>query len=351
MKPIREPIMNRNSDPFKILRLTVAGCVAFAMVPFLSGCQSQQAAVPAPVAMTMAAQPAAVVPDMPAAGQEVFASPKAASAALLAAVEKQDHKTLHRIFGPEIKKLVTGDKVEDHRHFETFVAHAKQKFDLQQTSADSAEILIGNKSWPFPIPIRKTADGRWYFDTHAGLAEILARHIGADELETIKVCDAYVYAQRQYAATYHDGSDVLQYAQRMVSKPGTHDGLYWPPAANQPESPFGPLAAQAAAEGYTPGVHKNSHGPHPFHGYLFHILKKQGPAAPGGKYNYVINGNMIAGFGLVAFPDKYGASGVMTFIVNQQGKVYQKDLGPDTNKIAARMTRYNPDNTWTLVQE
>ena len=351
MKPIREPIMNRNTDPFKILRLTVAGCVAFAMVPFLSGCQSQHAAVPAPVAMTMAAQPAAVVPDMPAAGQEVFASPKAASGVLLAAVETQDHKTLHRIFGPEIKRLVTGDKVEDQRHFEAFIAHALQKFQLQQTSSDTAVILIGNKSWPFPIPIKKTADGRWYFDTHAGLAEILARHIGADELETIKVCDAYVYAQRQYAATYHDGSDVLQYAQRMVSKPGTHDGLYWPPAANQPESPFGPLAAQAAAEGYTPGAHKNSHGPHPFHGYLFHILKMQGPAAPGGKYNYVINGNMIAGFALVAFPEKYGASGVMTFIVNQQGKVYQKDLGPDTNKIAAHMTRYNPDKTWTLVQE
>ncbi len=347
MKPITAPDRNQ----LTIIRLAAAGCMAFAMVPFLTGCQSQQAASSAPVAVKMTAQPAIMASDTPAAGQEVFTSPKAASAALLAAVEKQDHKTLHRIFGPEIKKLVTGDKVEDHRHFEAFVAHARQKFQLRQTSADTAVIHIGNKAWPFPIPIRKTTEGQWYFDTHAGLAEILARHIGADELETIKVCDAYVYAQRQYAATYHDGSDVLQYAQRMVSKPGTHDGLYWPPAANQPESPFGPLAAQAAAEGYTPGVHKNSHGPHPFHGYLFHILKKQGPAAPGGKYNYVINGNMIAGFGLVAFPDKYGASGVMTFIVNQQGKVYQKDLGPDTYKIAAQMTRYNPDNTWTLVQE
>ncbi len=343
MKPIK--------DQFNIIRFAVTGCLAVAMVPLLAGCQSQHAASPTAEAVPMAAAAAAAIPDMPAVGQEVFASPTAASAALLAAVKEQDHKTLHRIFGPEVKKLLTGDKVEDHRHFEAFAARARQSFQLQQTSADTAVIHIGNKAWPFPIPVKKTADGRWFFDTHAGLAEILARHIGADELETIKVCDAYVYAQRQYAATYHDGSDVLQYAQRMVSKPGTQDGLYWPPAANQPESPFGPLAAQAAAEGYSPGTHKGGHGPHPFNGYLFHILKKQGAAAPGGKYNYMINGNMIAGFALVAFPKKYGSSGIMTFIVNQQGKVYQKDLGPETDNIAPQMTRYNPDNTWTLVQE
>ena len=286
----------------------------------------------------------------PGVGQELFPSDDAAAAALLAAVNTQNHAKLHLIFGPAIKELVSGDKVEDHRHFEEFVAHAKQKFWLEKKNADTSIVHIGIKNWPFPIPIVRLANGQWFFDTQAGKAEILARRIGADELDTIKVCEAYVLAQQQYASTYHDGADVLRYAQRLVSKPGTQDGLYWPAAVGQPESPFGPLAAQAAAEGYTPGAHKTA-GPHPFNGYYFHILTRQGSAAPGGKYNYVINGNMIAGFALVAFPAKYGSSGIMTFIVNQQGRVYQKDLGPDTLSIARHMTRYNPDKSWTLIQE
>lgn len=289
-------------------------------------------------------------PGQPGVGQELFPSDNAAAAALLAAVEAQNHTELHHLFGPAVKELVSGDKVEDHRHFEEFVTHAKQKFWLEKKNADTSIVHIGNRNWPFPIPIIRMPDGKWFFDTEAGKAEILARRIGADELDTIKVCEAYVLAQRQYAGTYHDGGDVLRYARRLVSKPGTQDGLYWPAAVGQPESPFGPLAAQAAAEGYTPGVHK-SKGPHPFNGYYFHILTKQGSAAPGGQYNYVINGNMIAGFALVAFPAKYGDSGIMTFIVNQQGRVYQKDLGPDTARIARHMTRYNPDKTWTLIQE
>ncbi len=313
-----------------------------------AGCQSQNSmragTASGGQAMTQASA------DQPGVGQEVFPSDDAAAAALLAAVKAQNHTELHRIFGPAIKELESGDKVEDHRHFEEFVAHAKQKFWLEKKNADTSIVHIGNKNWPFPIPIIWLPDGKWFFDTEAGKAEILARRIGADELDTIKVCEAYVLAQQQYASTYHDGADVLRYAQRLVSKPGTQDGLYWPAAVGQPESPFGPLAAQAAAEGYTPGVHK-SKGPHPFNGYYFRILTKQGSAAPGGRYSYVINGNMIAGFALVAFPAKYGASGVMTFIVNQQGRVYQKDLGPDTAMIARHMTRYNPDKSWTLIQE
>ncbi len=311
-----------------------------------SGCQTAtNGGAPANVSAAPAAQP-----GQPGVGQELFASDTAAADALLAAVKAQNHAELHHIFGPAVKELTSGDKVEDHRHFEEFVTHAEQKFQLERKSADTSIVYIGNKDWPFPIPITRLADGKWFFDTEAGKAEILARRIGADELKTIKVCEVYVEAQRQYAGTYHDGADVLRYAQRMVSKPGTQDGLYWPAVVGQPESPFGPLVAQAAAEGYTPGVH-HTKGPHPFNGYYFHILKKQGSSAPGGKYNYVINGNMIAGFALVAFPAKYGASGVMTFIVNQQGRVYQKDLGPDTATIARQMTRYNPDKTWTLVQE
>ncbi len=317
-----------------------------AMAAGLPGCQSQP--VKSGDGLQAAAGIAASQParDVPAAGQLVFASAQSAGAALLAAVKAQDHKQLHRIFGPAIKQLVSGDKVEDHRHFEAFAAHARQKFSVKQTAADAATVYIGDRAWPFPIPIIRMADGRWFFDTSAGIQEILARRIGANELETIKVCAAYVQAQRQYAAGYHDGSDVLQYAQRLVSQRGKQNGLYWPSAAGQPESPFGPLAAQAAAEGYTPGAHK---GPRPFNGYYFHILTKQGTAAPGGKYNYIINGNMIAGFALVAYPARYGSSGIMTFIVNQQGRVYQKDFGPDTAAIARHMTRYNPDKTWTLV--
>jgi hypothetical protein len=311
-----------------------------------AGCQSQSNLNTGTAASVSTTPPGQA--GQPGAGQELFSSDTAAAAALLAAVKAQNHTELHHIFGPAIKELVTGDKVEDHRHFEEFVAHAEQKFTLEKKNANTSIVLIGNKDWPFPIPITRLANGQWFFDTLAGKAEILARRIGADELDTIKVCEAYVQAQRQYASTYHDGADVLRYAQRMVSKPGTQDGLYWAASPGQPESPFGPLAAQAAAEGYKVGGHQH---PHPFNGYYFHILTKQGAAAPGGKYNYVINGNMIAGFALVAFPAKYGSSGIMTFVVNQQGRVYQKDLGPDTANLARRMTRYNPDKTWTLIQE
>jgi len=194
----------------------------------------------------------------------------------------------------------------------------------------------------------RAASGQWFFDTAAGKQEILARRIGRNELESIKVCRAYVEAQREYAGQDRDGSGVAKYAQRLNSHPGQKDGLYWEAMPGAEPSPFGPLAAQAAAEGYaTSGVHRHE----PFHGYLYHILTRQGPAAAGGAYDYVINGNMIAGFALVAFPAAYGQGGVMTFIVSHQGKVYQKDLGPQTPDIAAAMTTYNPDETWTQVKD
>ncbi len=299
------------------------------------------AAAPPPVPQTA---PAAA----PQRGQLVFSSATAAAAALLAAVRAQDHQQLHRIFGPAIRELVSGDPVEDRQHFQEFVRHATERFWLEKQTAAKSIVHIGKKDWPFPIPIVRAADGRWFFDTKAGAQEILARRIGANELETIKVCGVYVEAQREYASKDRDHRGVLEYAQRLVSTPGHHDGLYWPAVPGQPESPFGPLVAEASAEGYTVGNH---HRPEPFHGYFYHILKAQGPGAPGGAYNYVINGNMIAGFALVAFPAKYGDSGIMTFIVNQQGKVFQKDLGPDTLKLARHMTTYNPDRTWTLVQQ
>lgn len=338
-----------NMKSFRLLGWISVGIFSALTILVQAGCQTKSPCAASAVGVPETQSPivTSLTADQPGMGQKVFPSAQSAGAALLAAVKAQNHAALHRIFGPALKQLVSGDKVEDHRHFEKFVAHAKENFELKKKNADTYIVHIGNKSWPFPIPIAQLANGQWFFDTQAGMKVILTRRIGRDELETITVCRAYVIAQRQYTSVYHDSSNVLRYAQRFVSKPGKQDGLYWPAAKGQPESPFGALAAKAATEGYTPGKHK---GPRPFYGYFYRILKQQGPAAPGGAYNYVINGNMIAGFALVAFPAKYGSSGVMTFMVNQDGKVYQKDMGPDTTRMAWKMMSYNPDKTWTLVK-
>jgi hypothetical protein len=194
----------------------------------------------------------------------------------------------------------------------------------------------------------KTPDGKWFFDTEAGKTEILARRIGEDELDTIDVCRQYVQAQREYASKDRDGSDVLKFAQRILSTPGNMDGLYWSATPDQGQSPLGHFFAAAATQGYEQTA---GHPHEPYHGYHFRVLKKQGSAAPGGTYDYVINGNMIAGFALVAFPADYESSGIMTFIVNQNGKVYQKDLGPNTTELARQMAEYNPEDSWTLVKD
>jgi hypothetical protein len=190
-------------------------------------------------------------------------------------------------------------------------------------------------------------DGRWFFDTAAGKDEIINRRVGENELTVIGVCRTYVTAQREYASEDRDDSGVLKYAQNLKSTPGQKDGLYWEPAAGEELSPFGPLVASARAEGY--GPRKEGEAPQPFHGYLFRILTAQGRHAPGGQYNYTINGNMIAGFALVAHPARWGDSGIMTFIINQQGKVYQRNLGPDTDAKVAAMTAFDPEEGWTLV--
>jgi hypothetical protein len=209
-------------------------------------------------------------------------------------------------------------------------------------------VHIGAKDWPFPIPIVKTASGKWFFDTESGKHEILARRIGRDELETIQVCRTYLTAQTEYASKLRDGNPVHCYAQRLVSRSGRQDGLYWDAAPSQEQSPFGPLIAQATEEGYdTHAGHRHE----PYFGYYYRVLKAQGPAAPGGAYDYVINGNMIAGFALVAWPAEYGSSGMMTFIISHEGVLYQQDLGPDTDKIARAMKEYNPDNHWTPVKD
>jgi hypothetical protein len=198
-----------------------------------------------------------------------------------------------------------------------------------------------------PIPLVK-ADGQWHFDTAAGKETIINRHIGKDELHAIGVCRAYVTAQQQYAKLNTDADGKPTYAPKFKSTPGKKDGLYWVAAEGEPASPFGPLVAEAHAEGY---VGNTSKGPHPFHGYYFRILTRQGPVAPGGRMDYMDHGNLTKGFALVAYPEHWGQSGIMTFIVNQDGKVYQRNLGAKTSRIAATMKEYNPDSGWTLVPD
>jgi hypothetical protein len=206
---------------------------------------------------------------------------------------------------------------------------------------------VGNGDWPFPIPVVKKGD-HWLFDTMAGKEEILNRRIGRNELNAIQVCLAYVDAQREYVLKDRDGDKLLEYAQKFISREGEKNGLYWEAKEGEPQSPLGPLIAKAAGEGYAgrkPGGKRN-----PYHGYYYRILKAQGKNAPGGEYDYMVSGKMIGGFALVAYPAEYGNSGVMTFIVNHDGVVYEKDLGKDTEKIATAMKKFNPDRTWKKVE-
>jgi hypothetical protein len=283
----------------------------------------------------------------PGVGQEQFDTDDKAAAAIVAAAQTRDRDALKLIFGPSLSEFVSGDKVEDEKAFDHFTKNAAAHLELEKKDANTSIIDIGKDNWPFPIPLTRLPNGKWFFDTEAGKTEILDRRIGANELETIKVSRAYVEAQREYASEDRDGSGVLKYAQHFMSHKG-EDGLYWAAAPGEEVSPFGPLMAQATMEGYTPGKNDDA-APQAYHGYFYHILTQQGAAAPGGQYNYVINGNMIAGFALVAYPSEYGTSGVMTFIISHQGKLYQKDLGSNTPEIARGMTEYNPDGSWTLV--
>jgi hypothetical protein len=214
-----------------------------------------------------------------------------------------------------------------------------------RTMPDGSQmLLVGPQNFPFPIPLKKNAGGEWYFDTAAGKEEVLNRRVGRNELAVINVCAAVADAQAQYFSQKHGG--VPQYAQKFISDPGQQNGLFWPETPGQPKSPVGPLAAQATADGYK--ADPNHH--QPFHGYYFAVLDKQGPNAAGGAKDYIVNGKMTGGFALVAYPAKYGDSGIMTFLINQDGPLIQKDLGTNTDQIASTMTEFNPDSTWTVVQ-
>jgi hypothetical protein len=286
-----------------------------------------------------------------ASTQRLFSSPEDAVNALTEAVKAKDETAIDQIFGPSGKDLHSGDKVQDAAEFDELAGNLAEKTSLVRESDSRVLLHIGNENWPFPIPIVKK-EGQWFFDTDAGKEEILNRRIGENELTAILVCRTYVKAQREYTLKDWDGDGIFAYAQKLRSDRGKRNGLFWRSAPGEAVSPLGELVAKARVEGYKKekAVFKEEE-PSPFHGYYFKILTGQGKNAPGGKYNYIINGNMVGGFALVAFPANWGKSGVMTFIVNQQGKVYQKNLGPDTLKTAGNMKVYNPDKTWTPVKE
>jgi hypothetical protein len=283
----------------------------------------------------------------PKVAQQLFASPEEAIKALQAATAAKDQAALRGIFGPEFRELLTGDEVQDANNAQKFAAAMALGCKPVNEGEDKVTLEIGTNDWPMPIPLVK-ADGQWHFDTAAGKEEIINRHIGKDELYAIGVCRAYVTAQRQFASLNTDANGGMKYALKFKSTDGKKDGLYWPSAEGEPASPFGPLVAEAHAEGYV--GHKGA-GPHPFHGYYFRILTRQGAAAPGGRMDYMSHGNLTGGFALVAYPEHWDKSGIMTFIVNQDGKVYQRNLDEKTARIAGSLKEFNPGSNWTLVPD
>ena len=280
--------------------------------------------------------------------QKTFPSPEEAVKALVAALKAGDTKALSALFGPGSKDLVSsGDRVADKANSDRFVSSYEEKNRLEESGTDKVVLYVGNRDWPFPIPVVKR-EGSWRFDSKEGKEEILARRIGKNELSAIQVCLAYVDAQREYAEKDRDGDGLLEYARKFGSDPGKKNGLYWEAKAGEEQSPLGPLVAAAQEKGYKVG--KSGSKPAPYFGYYYRILTAQGKSATGGAYDYVVQGKMIGGFALVAYPAKYGASGIMTFIVNHDGVVYQKDLGKKTEKTALAMKLYNPDATWKKVE-
>ena len=288
---------------------------------------------------------ATCAPASQASQEERFATADEAIKAFTTAAASKDTNALEVIFGPGLRELVSPDAIQASNGLANFSRRVNEKVEPIKKSDANFVLELGLDEWPFPIPLVKE-DGQWIFDTEAGKDEILNRRIGRNELDTMRVCHAYAEAQREYAAEDHTGSGVLEYAQHLRSSPGQHDGLYWHAAEGEEISPLGPLIAQARGEGYRHESKIMTEAQSPYHGYFFKVLTRQGKHAPGGKYNYIINGHMIGGFALVAWPAEWGNSGVMTFIINQQGKIFERNLGPKTSAIAAAMTTYDPDSNW-----
>jgi Protein of unknown function (DUF2950) len=277
--------------------------------------------------------------------QRSFPTAERAVAALVVATRSGRLASLSQVLGPAGVPLIrSGDPVADRTARERFLAAYARRHRIELEGSGKAVLVVGTENWPMPIPLVRTTSG-WHFDTPAGQEEILNRRIGRDELAVIQVCRAYVHAQLDYAALRAHRGSPAQYAQHLMSRPGTRDGLYWPTRAGEPQSPFGPLVSQARAGGYVPG--RRHDGPHPYYGYYFRILTAQGPHAPGGAQSYLVDGRMTRGFALVAYPAKYGVSGIMTFMVSRAGIVFQRNLGPQTETIAADLTQYDPDSAWS----
>lgn len=290
---------------------------------------------------------AATIAIFPSVGhaQQSFKSPEEAADALIAALRSDDNGAAIRVLGRAGNEIMwSGDKVQDETTRKLVLAAYDVKHSIVRVGTGQAFLAVGEAAYPIPLPMVEK-DGSWTFDAKAGREEILYRRIGRNELAAIQVCLAYVDAQNEYAATAAGGS-VGTFAQRIVSSPGKKDGLYWPAAAGERQSPLGQGFALATLQGYRTGDR-----PVPFHGYYYKILTRQGATAKGGAMNYVANGRMFGGFALVAYPAEYGNSGVKTFVVNHDGDVFEKDLGPRTEQIASRMREFNPDRTWVRVTD
>jgi hypothetical protein len=300
------------------------------------------ASAQAPASAKTASAPASAT----AAGAETFATPQEAADALVEAAKDFDAPRIKKIFGPEGADVVlTGEQGQDRELAAAFSAEAaeKKRVSMDPKSGNRAFLVVGQEDWPFPAPIVKR-NNRWVFDAKAGRQEILYRRVGRNELDAIQICHGYVEAQNEYALEKREGYNVNQYAQRIISIPGKQDGLAWRNPDGTYGGPIGEKIAEAIEQGY-----KNK--AEPYHGYFFKVLKGQGPAAPLGRLDYVINGVMIGGFALVAAPAEYGVTGVKTFMVSQDGVVYEKDLGPDTLTAFKQMELFNPDNSWDPVED
>ena len=278
-----------------------------------------------------------------AAAQQSFATPDAAAEALATAAQSGDRKAMLTVLGAAAADLVTsGDDVQDEETRKAFVAAYAAKHRVATEAGKPATLVIGQDDFPFPIPLVQKGDS-WQFDAAAGRKEILARRIGRNELAAIQVCLAFSDAQNEYADLTPKANGLSVYAQRVVSSPGMKDGLYWPAAAGEPDSPIGEAVAEASQRGYKVG----SGGA--FHGYKYKMLTRQGAAAPGGTLDYIVKGQMIGGFAMIAWPAEYGNSGVTTFMISHSGDVYEKNLGPSTAQIASRTSSFNPDDSWKKV--
>ena len=318
--------MKNTSAGLYLTRSVVAAALACALLGGLAACRKTEKAP----------------------GQPTFASPEEAVSALTGAVKGGKLEDLLAIFGPDAQAIVdSSDPATGRRNRAIFAVAIAEKWRLEDQGPTSKTLVVGNEEWPFPIPLVKEGNA-WRFDTAAGKEEILARRIGRNEIAVIRACQTYVAAQRLYAKRGHDGQRAGIYARTFRSDPGRQNGLYWPAGRGQKRSPLGDLVAHAAEEGRPVGGDGQS--PSPFHGYYFRILTAQGSAAPGGARDYIVNGSMSGGFALVAWPAQYDVTGIMTFLVNQDGVVREKDLGPGTDATARGMTVYDPDPSWTPVQ-